>query len=277
MGLFEAILLGLIEGVTEFLPISSTAHLTIAESLLGYSIDSPDMVAFTAIIQIGAILATLVYFRQDISKLLGAWFRGLMSAEKRGHDYRFGWAVLLGSLPIGIVGLAFKDEIEHGVRSLWIIAVALIVWSGVMWLADYTAKQTRHEKDTTWRDTVIIGLMQCLALIPGVSRSGATISAGLFRGLDRLAVTRLSFFLAIPALLAAGVLQAATQWDQVSNGVGWTATLVATVVSFVTAYIAIAWLLRFVAKHNFTVFIVYRLALGGLLIILLLTGVLSAN
>lgn len=269
--------MGVIEGITEFLPISSTAHLTITEKLLGYSISDPGMVAFTAIIQVGAILATLVYFRKDITHILAAWLRGLVSADKRGHDYRFGWAVLLGSLPIGIVGLAFKDQIEHDVRNLWLIAVALIAWSGVMWLADHTAKQQRHERDTTWRDTLFIGLMQCLALIPGVSRSGATISAGLFRGLDRVAVTRLSFFLAIPALLAAATLQTATQWDNIAQGVGWTATIVATVFSFIAAYAAVAWLLNFISKHSFNVFIIYRIALGSLLIILLASGVLSAT
>ena len=277
MGLLEAILLGIIEGVTEFLPISSTAHLTITEKLLGYSIDDPGVVAFTAIIQVGAILSTLVYFRKDILKLLASWFSGLVSARKRNAEYRFAWAVLIGSLPIGIVGLVFKDQIEQGVRSLWLVAAALIIWSGVMWLADRVAKQNRHEKNTTWKDTLIIGLTQCLALIPGVSRSGATISAGLFRGLDRVAVTRLSFFLAIPALLAAGLLQAVSHWDDVANGVGWTATLTAAVVSFVVAYASIAWLLNFVAKHNFNVFVIYRVALGLLLIILLTTGTISAT
>lgn len=277
MSLLAAILFGIVEGITEFLPVSSTAHLTILESILGYRIDDVGIVAFTAIIQVGAILAALVYFREDIWRILKGWFVGLFAKDKRGMDYKFGWAVIIGSIPIAVVGLAFKDKIEHGVRSLWLVAVALIIWSGVMWLADRTAKQNRHEKDTTWRDTFIIGLTQCLALIPGVSRSGATISAGLFRGLDRVAVTRLSFFLVIPALLAAGALEAVSRASDIANGVGWTATLVATIVSFITAYIAIAWLLRFVAKHRFTVFIVYRVALGIVLILLLLTGVLSAT
>ncbi|HYH36114.1 MAG TPA: undecaprenyl-diphosphate phosphatase [Candidatus Saccharimonadales bacterium] len=277
MGLFEAILLGVIEGITEFLPVSSTAHLTITEKLLGFSINDPDIVAFTAIIQVGAVLATLVYFRNDIWRLVAGWARGLAAKDKRGADYRLGWAVLIGSLPIGIVGLIFKDQIEQGVRSLWLVAGTLIIWSGVMWLADRTAKQDRHEKDTTWKDTLVIGLVQCLALVPGVSRSGATISAGLFKGLDRLAITRLSFFLAIPALLAAGVLESLTQADHISQGVGWTATLTAAAVSFFVAYASIAWLLNFVAKHNFNVFVAYRLALGTLLVVLLASGTISAT
>jgi undecaprenyl-diphosphatase len=277
MGIFEAILLGIIEGITEFLPVSSTAHLTIAEKLMGFSVKDADIVAFTAIIQIGAILAAVLYFRKDIWRIVAGWLRGLFAPKKRGADYRFGWAVIIGSIPIAVIGLLFKDQIENGVRSLWLVAAALIIWSGVMWLADRTAKQDRHEKDTTWRDTFIIGLTQCLALIPGVSRSGATISAGLFRGLDRVAVTRLSFFLAIPALLAAGLLEAASRYDQIAQGVGWTSTLVATAVSFVVAYASIAWLLNFVAKHSFSVFIVYRIALGILLIILLATGAIAAT
>lgn len=277
MGILEAILLGIIEGFTEFLPISSTAHLTITENLLGYSIDDPALVAFTAIIQIGAVVATLIYFRSDISRMLRAWTTGLMSAEKRGSDYKFGWAVLIGSLPIAAVGVLFKDQIETGVRSLWLVAAALIIWSGVMWLADKTAKIDRHEKDTTWKDTLIIGIVQCVALIPGVSRSGATISAGLFRGLDRVTATRLSFFLAIPALLAAGVLEAVTKADNISQGIGWVPTIIATISSFIVAYATIAWLLRYISRHGFGIFIAYRVGLGVLLILLLSTGVISAT
>lgn len=277
MGILEAILLGIIEGFTEFLPISSTAHLTITENLLGYSIDDPALVAFTAIIQIGAVVATLIYFRKDIARMLSAWMAGLMSAEKRGADYKFGWAVLIGSLPIAAVGVLFKDQIETGVRSLWLVAAALILWSGVMWLADKTAKINRHEKDTTWKDTLIIGVVQCIALIPGVSRSGATISAGLFRGLDRVTATRLSFFLAIPALLAAGVLEAVTKADSISQGIGWVPTIIATISSFIVAYVTIAWLLRYISRHGFGIFIAYRVGLGVLLIVLLSTGVISAT
>lgn len=277
MSIIEAVLLGALEGLTEFLPISSTGHLTIAEKLLGYQIDAPDITAFTAIIQSGAILATIVYFRKDIVRLVSAWFKGLGDSKQRTLDYRFGWAVLVGAIPIGIVGLAFKDEIETTLRSLWFVSLALILWSGVMYAADRTAKMNRHEKDVTWRDTLIIGIVQCLALIPGVSRSGATMSAGLFRGLDRVAVTRLSFFLSIPALLAAATLQTATRYDEIAGGVGWTATIVATATSFVAALMAITWLLNYISKHSYSIFIVYRLALGSFILALLLTGTISAT
>jgi undecaprenyl-diphosphatase len=277
MGFFTAVLLGIIEGITEFLPVSSTAHLTIVEKLLGYNIEHPDIVAFTAIIQTGAILAAVIYFRDDIIRIVTAWFKGLFNARARGLDYRMGWAVIVGTVPIAIIGLLFKDQIERDVRSLWLVAGALILWSGVMWLADRADKARRHEEDITWRDTLFVGLFQCLALVPGVSRSGATISAGLFRGLDRVAVTRLSFFLAIPALLAAAGLETVTKSSQIADGVGWTATLAATAAAFISAYFAIAWLLRFVSKHNFTAFIIYRVALGLLLIVLLAAGTIAAT
>ena len=270
---WHAVLFGLIEGITEFLPISSTGHLTIAEKLLGYRIDDPSITAFTAIIQVGAVLATVLYLRKDIWRVGAAWLRGIMHTTQRTHDYRFGWAVIIGSIPIGVIGFLFKDEIEGVLRSLWFVAGALILWSGVMWYADRTAKQNRAEKDTTWKDTLVIGVVQCLALIPGVSRSGATMSAGLLRGFDRVTVTRLSFFLSIPALVAAAVLQTVTEYKHISEGIGWGPTLLATAVSFVVGYIAVAWLLKFIARHDYSVFIWYRLGLGAVLIVLLTTGV----
>jgi len=276
MNWWEAILLGAVEGFTEFLPVSSTGHLTILESVLGYSTNDPDVTAFTAIIQVGAVAATIYFLRADIVRILRAWFRGLGNRAERGdRDYRFGWAVILGSLPIAVVGLLFKDQIETTLRSLWFVAGALILWSGVMWFADSRATQERHEDDVTWRDTLIIGLVQCLALVPGVSRSGATMSAGLLRGIDRVAVTRLAFFLSIPALTGAGILQTITEFDRISSGVGWGPTLLATAVSFVVALAAVSWLLRYIARHTYSVFIVYRVALGTLLLALLSTGVLS--
>src|SRR5829696_4738508 len=278
MDWWEAILLGAVEGFTEFLPVSSTGHLTILESVLGYSPDDPDVTAFTAIIQVGAVAATVFFLRSDIVRIVRAWFRGLANREERGdRDYRFGWAVILGSLPIAVVGLAFKDEIETTLRSLWFVSGALILWSGVMWFADSRATQERHAEDVTWRDTLIIGLVQCLALVPGVSRSGATMSAGLLRGIDRVAVTRLSFFLSVPALTAAGLLQAVTEADAISAGVGWPATLLATAVSFAVAYASIAWLLRYVSRHSFTIFIAYRVALGLVLLGLLASGLVGAT
>lgn len=272
---WHAVIFGVIEGVTEFLPISSTGHLTITEKLLGYRIDDPSVTAFTAIIQVGAVLATLLYLRKDIWRVGIAWCRGLAHTRQRTHDYKFGWAVIIGSIPIGIVGFLFKDEIEGVLRSLWFVAIALIVWSAIMWYADKKATQKRHEKDTTWKDTLIIGLTQCLALIPGVSRSGATMSAGLLRGFDRVSVTRLSFFLSIPALVAAALLQTVTEYRHIADGVGWGPTLLAMAVSFVVAYIAVAWLLKFIARHDYSVFIWYRIGLGLVLVALLTTGVIS--
>lgn len=277
MNFLQAIILGIIEGVTEFLPISSTGHLTIVEKLMGMPLDDKSLVAFTAIIQIGAIVAAIIYFWQDIWRVLAAWWRGLWwKRARRNFDYKYGWAIIIGSVPIAIVGLLFKDEIETVWRSLWFVAAALIIWSGVMWLADKYAVAKRAENQTTWHDTLIIGLGQCLSLVPGVSRSGATISVGLLRGFDRVTVTKLSFFLGIPALVAAGVLQAATEYQHIANGVGWGATLLATAVSFVVGYASIAWLLKFVASNNFSLFIWYRVGLGVLIIILLMTGSMSA-
>jgi undecaprenyl-diphosphatase len=277
MDWLHALLLGAVEGVTEFLPVSSTGHLTILENLLGYRIDDPDITAFTAIIQIGAVLATIVYLRRDIWRIFTGWVRGVASAEQRGDDYRFGWAVILGSLPIGIVGLTFQDQVETTLRSLWIVAAALILWSGVMWFADRRATQERTEADVTWRDTLVIGIVQSLSLIPGVSRSGATMSAGLLRGIDRVTVTRLSFFLSIPALSGATVQQSVSQYDRISTGVGWGPTLLAMAVSFVVAYATVDWLLKFIARHTYSVFIGYRVALGLVLMGLLATGTISAT
>lgn len=276
--IWEAVLLGAIEGFTEFLPVSSTGHLTIVEKALGYSTSDPDITAFTAIIQVGAVLATVVFLRRDLWRVGTAWIRGLVSRRCRdAPDYRFGWAVVLGSVPIGIVGLLFKDQIETALRSLWYVGGALVIWSAVMWFADRAATQSRGQSEVTWRDTVLIGTAQCLALIPGVSRSGATMSAGLLRDLDRVTVTRLSFFLSIPALSAAALLQVVDKHDQISQGVGWAATIVATLVSFAVAYVAVAWLLRFVARHSFSLFIAYRLVLGGTILALLATGTMTAT
>ncbi len=278
MNLATAVLLGAVEGVTEFLPVSSTGHLTILERMLGFSTDDPDVTAFTAIVQVGAVLGTLIYFRDDFRRIVFALVRGAFRSGWRADpDWRFGWAVVLGSVPIGIVGLAFKDQIETTLRSLWFVGSALVLWSIPMLYADRTATLKRHEEDVTWKDTLIIGLTQCLALVPGVSRSGATMSAGLLRGLDRVTVTRLSFFLSVPALTAAAALQAVTEAGAISAGVGWPATLTATAVSFAVAYAVVSWLLRFISRHSYTVFIVYRVALGTLVLLLVGSGVLAAT
>ena len=276
MSWWQAIVLGIIEGITEFLPISSTGHLTIAEKLMGMPLDDEGLIAFTAIIQIGAIAAAIIYFWQDIQRVLIAWWRGLWwKRARRKFDYKYGWAIIIGSVPIAVVGLVFKDEIETVLRSLWFVAGALIIWSSVMWLADKYATTKRVEKDTTWRDTLVIGLGQCLSLVPGVSRSGATISAGLLRGFDRVTVTKLSFFLGIPALVAAGLLEVVTKYKHISGGVGWTSTIIATVVSFGVGYVAVAWLLKFIQNNDFRSFIIYRFALGLILVALLGAGMIS--
>jgi len=276
-----AIILGIVEGLTEYLPVSSTGHLTIAEKLLGLSVDDPAVTAYTAIIQMGAIAATVLYFFKDIVRLLGAWFRGLLSAQERtNHDYQLAWAVIVGSIPVAVVGFAAKDVVKGPLRSLWVVAAALFAWSVVMWVAErrhtvLEKKQVvRGEGQVTLRDGLIIGLVQCFSLIPGISRSGATISAGLMDGLDRVTATRLSFFMAIPALTAAGLYELKDANTSVV-GVGQMALGVA--VAFVVAYAAIAWLLRFVAHHPITVFIWYRVALGLALCIALATGYMSAT
>jgi undecaprenyl-diphosphatase len=272
VNIFEAVLLGAVEGFTEFLPISSTGHLTILEKLLGYEIDDPDITAFTVIIQSGAVLATILFLRKDIVRIVPAWFRGVLAKGQRDNaDYRFGWAVLLGAIPIVIAALLFKEQVETTLRSLWFVSGALILWSGVMAFADHAATQVRHEADVTWKDSLVIGTVQCLALIPGVSRSGATMSAGLLRDFDRVTVTKLSFFLSIPALLGASLLQGVEEAGNISNGVGWVNTLVATAVSFVVAYLSVNWLLRFVSRHSYSIFIFYRVVLGLLLMVLLVT------
>ena len=277
MNLWSALLLGVVEGVTEFLPVSSTGHLTIVEKLLGLRIDDAGVTAFTAIIQVGAIAAVVLYFWRDIVRLVAAWARGLRDRDARGQDYREAWVVIVGSIPVGIIGFLFRDVVSGPLRNLWVVVAALVVWSAVMWAAEQAATMRRHEGDITMRDAVVIGLVQCIALIPGISRSGATISAGLFRGLDRVAATRVSFFLSIPALVAAGGYEAATSASDVGASVGWGATAVATLVSFVVAYAAIAWLLRLVARRPITVFVGYRVALAAVVAVLLATGAVSAT
>jgi undecaprenyl-diphosphatase len=273
MDYIQAIILGIVEGLTEFLPVSSTGHLTIAEKLMGLSIDDPAVTAYTAVIQMGAILAVIVYFAVDIWHIAVAWVTGLVKPDLRGtHDHRMGWYVIIGSIPIGIVGLVFKDFITGPLRSLWVVAIALIAWSAVMVFAEKRARQTRGEKDLGIRDAIVVGAVQCIALVPGVSRSGATISAGLLVGLDRVAATRLSFFLSIPALLAAGLFELK---DALGGDIGIGQTVVGTVVSFVVAYASIAWLLRFVAGNSIAKFVPYRVGLGLVLIIVLATGLMT--
>src|SRR4051812_8547736 len=275
MDYLDAVILGIVEGLTEFLPVSSTGHLTIAEKLLGLELDDPAVTGYTAVIQMGAIAAVIVYFARDIWAIIRAWTLGLVRSEYRGQlEHRMGWYVIVATIPVGVVGLLAKDLITGDLRSLWVVAVALIGWSAVMWFAERVARQDRPERDLGMTDAVTIGLFQAVALVPGISRSGATISAGLFRGLDRVTATKLSFFMSIPALLAAGLFELK---DALGGSISVGETLVGTAVAFVVAYATIAWLLKFVAHHPITWFVPYRLALGGLLIVLLATGVMSAT
>ena len=268
----HAVLIGIVEGITEFLPVSSTGHINIVETLLGHDITQPGTTAFSAVIQVGAIIAAIIYFWADIVRIVTAWFRGLSNKQaRRDPDYTLGWGIILGSIPVAVVGLLLKRFIEESVRSLWVIAGALIIWSAVMWLADRQQNLTKGMKDVTVKDALIIGAFQALSpVFPGISRSGATISAGLFLKFDRVTATRLSFFMGIPSLVAAGLLEAVTEAGAISDTVGWTPTIIATVVSGVVAYATIAWLLRFVSSNKFTSFLVYRVLLG--LVIMVLAG-----
>jgi undecaprenyl-diphosphatase len=273
--IWEAAVLGVVEGLTEFLPVSSTGHLTIMEKMLGLQVDDASVTGFTAVIQTGAILAAVIYFFKDLVRIVKGWFRGLFNKAHRGFDYRFGWYVIVGSIPIGLAGLLGKDLITGPLRSLWVVAVALIGWSAVMLYAEKVGRRTRGEHDVNLTDSVVIGVAQAVALFPGVSRSGATISFGLLRDLDRVAATRLAFFLGIPALLAGGVFELK---DAVSGpSVGIPALVVGTVVSFIVGYASIAWLLRFVARHTLVAFVVYRVALGTILLVALSAGWIAAT
>jgi undecaprenyl-diphosphatase len=269
----QALVLGTIQGLTEFLPISSSAHLRIFPELFGWG--DPGA-AFTAVIQIGTELAVLTYFRKDIWQIARTWTLSLFKAEYRGHvDARTGWFVILGSIPIVVLGVLFKDTIESHFRNLWLIAAALIVMGLVLGLADKTGGEEKRVKQLTLRDALLMGTAQAAALVPGVSRSGATLSMGRFLGYEREAVTRFSFLLAIPAVVGAGLFEL-KDVPNGDNAYGWGPTVVATVVSFVVGYAAIAWLLRYISSHSYTPFVVYRVALGGAVIALLAAGVLSA-
>ncbi|MGW3012341.1 undecaprenyl-diphosphate phosphatase [Streptomyces sp. NPDC001219] len=270
----QAIVLGAVEGVTEFLPVSSTGHLKITEGLMGIPVNDRTVVAFSAVIQVGAIAAALVYFLKDIVRIMGAWFRGLRDPEERyHHDYKFAWWVIYATLPIVAVGLAAKPLIEGPLASLWVVAGSLIIGSGVMWAADRMGRHKRGEDDTSLKDAMWVGCSQILALLfPGFSRSGATMSTGLMLGLERVAATRLSFFLGIPALTGAGIYELK---DAIGTGAAVAPLVIGTVVSFGVAYASIAWLLKFVAKHTFNSFVVYRVLVGALLFGLLGAGVLG--
>jgi undecaprenyl-diphosphatase len=269
----QAVVLGVIQGLTEFLPISSSAHLRIYPEIFGWG--DPGA-AFTAVIQIGTELAVLIYFWKDIWRIFTTWLRSLFQPEYRGHlDARMGWYIIVGSLPIVILGILLKDVIESHFRSLWLVGTMLIVLGIILGIADRVGGTERKIKQMTLRHAVLMGCAQALALIPGVSRSGATLSMGRFLGYDREAATRYAFLLAIPAVIGAGVFEL-KDVPGADNPYGWGPTIVATVVSFVVGYAAIAWLLRWVSTRSYTPFVVYRVALGALVLVLVGTGVIAA-
>jgi undecaprenyl-diphosphatase len=273
LDLLKAVVLGTIQGLTEFLPISSSAHLRIFPELFGWG--DPGA-AFTAVIQIGTELAVLLYFREDIWRIGSTWVRSLFQAEYRGHlDARMGWFIIVGSAPIVVLGVLLKDVIEEDFRSLWIVGCTLIVFGVLLGLADRFGSNDKAIKRLSLRDAVLMGLAQACALVPGVSRSGATLSMGRILGYERAAATRFAFLLAIPAVVGAGVFEL-KEIPGGDNTYGWGPTIVATVVSFVVGYAVIAWLLRWVTTRTYTPFVLYRVLLGGAVLVLLSTGVLVA-
>lgn len=272
----QSIVLGAVQGLTEFLPVSSSGHLRIV-SEIWFGDDAG--ASFTAVTQLGTEAAVLVFFAKDIARIIAAWFRGLFNPARRDLDYRMGWYVIIATIPIGILGLLFKDEIRTGARNLWLVAAMLILFSAVIAAAEFYGRKQRPLKKLTTRDGIVMGLAQCLALIPGVSRSGATSSAGLFLGLEREAAVRFSFLLAIPAVTASGLFSLPDAFDPSGDGMEAPGPqlLVATLIAFVVGYAAIAWLLKFVANHSFYWFVGYRVFLGVFVMALLAGGVISAT
>ena len=271
MDLLQAIFLGILQGLTEFLPISSSAHLRVVPAIFGW--EDPGA-AFTAVTQLGTEAAVLIYFRHDLWRIASGWVRGVLRRDARDTaEWRLGWAIVVATIPIGIFGLAFEEQIENGARNLWIVGVVLIVFGLVLGHADRVARHDRTLEDISAGRGALIGLAQALALIPGVSRSGATLSAGLYLGLERAAAARFSFLLAIPAVVASGLFQLE---GLISGEEGGDEPLVlvaiATVVAFVVGYAVIAWLLRYLVTHTVRVFVAYRIAFGALILVLVGTG-----
>jgi undecaprenyl-diphosphatase len=274
MGWFEAVVLGLVQGLTEFLPISSSAHLRIVGTAFGW--DDPGA-AFTAITQIGTEAAVLLYFRRDIARIVSAWLQSLFGRRRNDPDARMGWLIIIGSIPIIVLGLLLKDRIETTFRDLRIVAIALVAFSLILYWADRVGRKKRELADLTVGHGVAFGFAQALALIPGVSRSGGTITAGLFLGYTRSAAARYSFLLAIPAVLGSGFYEAygALKGDAQGPPVDWAPTILATVIAFAVGLSVIAWLLRYLNRGSFTPFVVYRVVLGLLVLGLVGAGVLA--
>lgn len=274
MTTIQAIVLGLVQGLSEFIPISSTAHLRIVPALLGW----PDPgAAASAVIQLGTLLAVLVYFARDITRLGLAFFRGILRGRPfADQDSRLAWYIGAGSIPIAVLGLGFADFIETGARNLWLIVGTLIGLAIGLWIAErWAARRARREvSDITFGDAMIIGLGQCLALVPGSSRSGSTIMAGLFRNLSHEAAARFSFLLSVPAILGSGLLELFKEKEHLAL-LGWTSIAIAVAVSFASGWASIYFLLRYLRTHGTGIFIVYRIILGIIIAVLLVMGILQ--
>ncbi|REJ05542.1 undecaprenyl-diphosphate phosphatase [Microbacterium bovistercoris] len=274
MHLLEALLLGIVQGLTEFLPISSSAHLRIVGTMLGSGEDPG--AAFTAITQIGTEAAVVVFFWRDIVRIIRSWALALVGRLPRNDpDARMGWLIIIGSIPIVVLGLLFQDQIETVLRSLWIVAIMLIVFGVLLGIADHIGAKRRSLNQLTYPDGVAYGFAQALALIPGVSRSGGTITMGLFLGYERAAAARYAFLLAIPAVFGSGFFQLAKSWDAPDQYFTMPETLAATGIAFVVALGVIAFFMNWISKRSFLPFVIYRILLGGVLIVLLATGVIS--
>lgn len=275
MGWVEVIVLGLVQGLTEFLPISSSAHLRITSAIF-FRQDAG--ASFTAVTQLGTEAAVLVYFAKDIWRITRTWVVGIWDRSVRSSlDYRMAWYVIVGTIPIGIFGLLFKDDIRTAARNLWLVATVLIVFAFILAFAEFWGRQTRTIKNFTMRDAIVMGFAQAMALIPGVSRSGGTLTAGLFLNLTREVAARYSFLLAIPAVLISGLFSLPDVFDSSGHHPSGAQMVVATVIAFGVGYASIAWLLRYVSHHTLYLFVLYRVALGSLVLALLMTGTIAAT
>ncbi len=273
MSLFEALVLGLIQGLTEFLPISSSAHVQIAQELMGLSeLTKPQLTAFIATIQIGTELAVVLYFAKTIWSILSSWFTaGFRRWRQQPQEAKMGWLIIIGSLPIVVLGLAFESQIEQDVRQLWVIAITLIVFGVFLGLADRFGNKSKPIEELDLKSGLAFGVGQALALVPGVSRSGGSITVGLMLGFTREAAARYSFLLAIPAVLAAGAYQFIQSFGNLPADLLF-ATSLATVVSFVSGYAVIAWLLKYLERGSYMPFVIWRIVVGIGLLALLSVG-----
>jgi undecaprenyl-diphosphatase len=268
---FQAIVLGIVQGLTEFLPVSSTAHLRVVPAFAGWK--DPGA-AFTAVVQLGTMAAVLLYFRDDLWRIAKTWCLSLRRPELRPElDARMGWYIGLGTIPIAIFGFVFRDQIESGGRDLYLIGCALIVMGLVLLYAEHVATRSRDLREIGRKDAALIGFAQALALVPGVSRSGATITAGLFAGFDRESAARYSFLLSVPAVVLSGLFEIRHIGDE--DGAGAVPTLIATVLAFVVGYASIAFLLRWLAHHSTAIFVAYRVVLGTIVLVLTAAGVIA--